>query len=282
MGYFYVLLIVLGFTGVAFFTKLGTLKGGTPVSMMVSLSFFGALYTSVFLLLQGCDGVSLKVVLLAVAGGVGAISATLLLARAMVLGHYGLSVAIFSASFVLQVLASFAIFGEVPSFPGLLLVLSAIFMMALSGSKDAKGTEQKKKFWKWFATIISAFFLNGIAIIAQLLMSKEPGNGGFVFIFILYLSGGLILLPSMLKSARPNRAVYIFGALAGLGSVTGIFMTLKSLETLSPNVVFPVYFTGYMMAAALLSVMYFREKTSLLGYAGMAIGLAGIVILCIK
>ena len=97
-----------------------------------------------------------------------------------------------------------------------------------------------------------------------------------------YLVSAIAFVPQVLKKGIIKKKMLFYSAIAAGGSITGIYFTILSLKHLSGNIVFPVYFTGYTTVSVVVSFLYFKEKISPLGLLGIASGLSGIIILCIK
>jgi multidrug transporter EmrE-like cation transporter len=72
-----------------------------------------------------------------------------------------------------------------------------------------------------------------------------------------------------------------WGAGAAVASYLGVFCTLKSLETLKPQVVFPISLSGPIVLGVILSLFAFRETIRPGGWVGIVCGIAGITILAI-
>ncbi|NTV80644.1 MAG: EamA family transporter [Candidatus Aminicenantes bacterium] len=104
-----------------------------------------------------------------------------------------------------------------------------------------------------------------------------------LFLFLTFLSGSVALWTFLAAMrAEPGRGILLYGGLAGLASVAGNMFTLQALGRLPEPVVFPVSLAGPVIGAVLLGILFFREKTRPLGYLGILLGLAGIVLLALS
>jgi len=163
---------------------------------------------------------------------------------------------------------------------GIACIVIGIAMITTAGS----GKEEKKTgLWlKWILFLGAAFFLTGIPQLSQAAAARLETINLWFYLFVCFLSGALAFgLFLFFKKVRPGRGIYYFGSLAALGSVAGNFFTLKSLGKLPETIVFPVTLAGPVIAAVLLSILFFKEKIKPLGYLGIMVGLAGIIMLAL-
>jgi drug/metabolite transporter (DMT)-like permease len=269
---------VISFSALAFFVKVGSQKKCGATALI-----FGAFATaSVFgliLLLFNLSNLPPVSIVYGAIGGAGAAVSFVFFTRALAIGNYGFSSAILSASFVIQTVFSAVFLHKPANYFGVAVIVAALFLMSYASGSDK--AVYKKDWWKWLVLVFIAFFLNGFPIIFQLLSSRVKDNNYFLYLFFNYLSGAVVLLPLVLKNRDLNRNVLLYGGLAGLGSFFGVFFLLKTLELMDPNITFPVYFTLYNILSAALSVFFFKDRISRLGFLGIMAGIAGIVILCV-
>ena len=155
--------------------------------------------------------------------------------------------------------------------------------MALITASTASGQGQTKAARaRWLVLLGVAFLLTGIPQVSQAAAARLGAINLWFYLFLTFSAGAAALwLFILLKGTMPRRGVLSYGALAAVGSVAGNFFTLKALAKLPEPVVFPVSLAGPVIAAVLLSLLYFKEKIKPLGYLGILAGLAGIVLLAL-
>jgi drug/metabolite transporter (DMT)-like permease len=202
---------------------------------------------------------------------------------ALKIGNYALTISIYTMTFLIPVVFS-VLFWKRPVntmlAAGIVGIIIGMAMITTAGS----GKEEKKTgLWlKWILFLGGAFFLTGIPQLSQAAAARLEAINLWFYLFICFLSGALAFgLFFFFKKIRPGPSVYSFGALAALGSVAGNFFTLRALSKLPETVVFPVTLAAPVIAAVFLSLLFFKERIKPLGYAGIAIGLAGIILLAL-
>lgn len=284
MGWIYLALVLAGFVAMNFVMKLGTLKGHSSPALTAALFASAAALCLAVLAGSGQPWhVSAPVVLLAVAGGIGGAVAYFFFLSALKTGPYALTISIYTMSFLIPVAFSILVWfrplsGSLGA--GLLLIVAGVALISMSGAA-AKG-EAKGAWLKWLGLLGAAFVLTGIPQIAQAAAARLGAINLWFFLFVTFAAGAAALWIFLVaKKAKPARGLFGYAGLAAVGSVAGNFFTLRALAKLPETVVFPVANAGPIIAAVLLSLLYFREKIKPLGYLGIAAGLAGIVLLAL-
>jgi drug/metabolite transporter (DMT)-like permease len=285
MGWIFLALVVAGFIATNFFMKLGSLKGHPSPGLTGSLFAVGAILCLIFLAVSGRPILSSRpVVMLAVAGGAAGATAYFFFLSALRIGNYALTIATYTMSFLIPVAFSILFWDRVLSSliaVGLLGIVAGIAMISTAAS--SKRDRQTGLWLKWISFLGAAFLLNGVPQVAQAAAARLNQINLWYFLFLTFLSGALVFgFFYLIKGMRPAPGVFSFGALAAAGSVAGNLFILKSLASLPETVVFPVALAGPVIGAVLLSNLFFREKIRSLGYLGMIIGLAGIILLILK
>lgn len=284
MGWIFLGLVVAGFVAMNFIMKLGSLKGYSSPALTASLFSAAALLSLAVLVISGQPlFVSAPVVLLAVCGGVGGAIAYFLFLSALRIGPYAQSISVYTMSFLIPVAFSVLVWFRplgTSTVAGILLIVAGIALITTSAAAG-KGPAQGA--WgKWMALLGTAFILTGIPQIAQAAAARLGAINFWYFLFLTFLSGsGALWLFLLAKGTKPGLGVHVYGALAAVGSVAGNFFTLRALVKLPETVVFPVSLAGPVIAAVLLSLLYFKERIKPLGYLGILAGLAGIVLLAL-
>jgi drug/metabolite transporter (DMT)-like permease len=285
MGWIYLGLVVIGFTAMNFIMKLGSLKGHTSPALTASLFAAAALFCLAAVLLSGRPLYSSgPVVLLAVGGGVGGAIAYFFFLSALKMGPYALTISIYTMAFLIPVVFSMIVWARplnAAAGAGIALIVAGVAM--ISGSASGGQGEARAAWLKWLMLLGMAFLLTGIPQIAQAAAARLGAINLWFFLFLTFLSGSIALWSFLsIRRIVPRGRVFAYGGLAGLASVAGNMFTLQALGRLAEPVVFPVSLAGPVIGAVLLSVLFFREKTKPLGYLGILLGLAGIVLLALS
>ena len=284
MGWIYLGLVIIGFVAMNFIMKLGSLKGHDSPALTGSLFGAASLFCLAALLLTGQPlNASTPLVLLAIGGGVGGGIAYFFFLSALKIGPYALSISIYTMAFLIPVAFSIIVWDRPLTLSvgaGIALIAVGIILISASG---ASGKGQAKGVWlKWLILLGAAFILTAIPQIAQAAAARLGAINLWFFLFLTFLSGGVAFgIFFLVKGIKPAKGAVLFGALAAAGSVAGNLFTLKALARLPEPVVFPISLSGPIIGAVLLSILFFKEKTKPLGYLGILIGLAGIIILAL-
>lgn len=285
MGWLFLALAVTGFVAMNFIMKIGSLKGYSSPLLTNGLFAFSSLYCLLFLLFSRQPlYISKAVIFLAVAGGVGGAVAYFFFLKALAIGHYALTVSIYTMTFLNPVVFSM-IFWKSPVTTfillGILFIISGLILISLAGSTEE--TRKTGLFARWIIFLATSFFLTGIPQISQAAAVRLAVINLWFYLFLAFFSGSFIFfLFLILRKAQLPKRVLSFGALAASGSVAGNFFLMKALSRLSEPVVFPINQAAPIIAAIFLSLFYFREKIKLLAYLGITFSLAGIVFLALK
>lgn len=284
MGWIFLILVIVGYVAMNFIMKLGSLKGHAAPALTGALFAVAAFFCLIFLIFSGQPlRASTPVVLLAVGGGVGGAIAYFCFLSALRIGNYALTISIYTMTFLIPVVFSI-IFWKRPLggvlAAGIGCIVVGIAMITTAGS----GKEEKKTgLWlKWILFLGAAFFLTGIPQLSQAAAARLEAINLWFYLFLAFTAGALAFgLYFFFKKIHLRSSVYYFGGLAALGSVAGNFFTLRALSKLPETVVFPVSLSAPVIAAVLLSILFFREKIKPLGYLGILIGLVGIILLAL-
>ncbi|MDO8587604.1 MAG: hypothetical protein Q7T82_11250 [Armatimonadota bacterium] len=96
----------------------------------------------------------------------------------------------------------------------------------------------------------------------------------------MYLVASLFVAPGAIGRKRPVRFRNLWvGALGGVGTAVGSAAIATIVGRIPGYVVFPVAGGGTLLLVALAARVFFREKMSAYGVAGIAVGAAAIVLL---
>jgi len=285
MGWLFLALAVSGFVAMNFIMKLGGLRGYSSPLLTSSLFAFASLYCLVFLLFgRQSLNISPTIVWLAIAGGTGGAIAYFFFLRALDIGHYALTVSIYTMTFLNPVIFSI-IFWRSPVTTwialGIICIISGLILISLAGSTPK--TKETGLYTKWLVYLTASFCLTGIPQISQAAAVRLGPINIWFYLFLAFFSGALIFLIFLIiKKVQFPRGIFPFGASAAAGSVVGNFFLMKALSQLPEPIVFPINQAAPIMAAVFLSIYYFREKIKPLAYLGFGLGLAGIIFLALK
>jgi drug/metabolite transporter (DMT)-like permease len=284
MGFLYILLVVLGITTVALMAKLSAIKKVPALDLSLVIFIVSTIFSAVLAAtkLHGFPGALFTSTVIIVAGlaGAGGAIAVFAFNHAVRLGHFGFSNAIYRSSFLIPVVAAVIFFDaaiKITTITGILLILLGIFLMSWSADSFGKGNQAE---FRWFLIIMLGFLLSGMPRLGQLLASSWNQNY-FIYLLISYASGVLALCVPALSMKKVNLPAFVYGSIAGLASYVAVYCTLKSLEVLKATVVFPITLSGPIILGVLLSLIIFREKIKVWGWAGIVSGITGIIVLAI-
>jgi len=285
MGWIFLGLVVAGFVAMNFVMKLGSLKGHSSPALTASLFAAAALLCLAVMAVSGEPlHVSSPVVLLAVGGGVGGAVAYFFFLSALGVGPYALTISIYTMSFLIPVAFSIVVWARplgTSTAAGILLIVAGIALITTSTAGGKGGSKAARL--KWLALLGAAFVLTGIPQVAQAAAARLGAINLWFFLFLTFAAGAIALwLFLLIKGARSGPGALSYGALAAVGSVAGNFFTLKALGRLPETVVFPVSLAGPVIAAVVLSLLYFKERIKPLGYLGILVGLAGMILLAVS
>lgn len=285
MGWIFLVLVIAGYVAMNFIMKLGTLKGHESPLLTGSLFAAAALFCLLVVILSGQPLLfSGKLVFLAVAGGVGGGVAYFLFLNALKIGNYALTNSIYTMSFMLPVIFAI-VFWKRPLgallAAGIGLIVTGIVLISSAGSTKEG---QKTGLWlKWMAFLGGAFVLTSVPQIASAAAVRLGPMNMWFFLFMTFLAGAIVFgAYFLLKKVKLNGRALGYGALAAGGSVAGNLFTLKALGQLPETIVFPISLTGPIIGALLISLLVFKEKIKTLGYAGIVLGIVGMILLAVK
>jgi drug/metabolite transporter (DMT)-like permease len=280
MGFLYLLIVVLAITATSVIAKLAALRKVGPLDLATSLFSVSALQGLLMVWPRLPMRVTGQAVLISVAAGLGGGLAVLAFNAAVRAGHFGFSNAIYRSSFLVPVVYS-VIFLNAALKPttilGIGLNLLGVLLISQSTACFEKG---RKAEFRWFLLITAAFLLSGVPRVGQTLTSLLKVDY-LLYLFLSYLSGALTLLifVAVKRSFSPRSVTW--GAGGAITSYAGVFCTLKALESLTPQVVFPISLSAPIVLGVLLSLFLFKEKVRATGWVGLVLGISGITVLAI-
>jgi drug/metabolite transporter (DMT)-like permease len=280
MGFVYLFIVVLGITATAVIAKLAALRNITSLDLATSLFSISTILGLLMVWPQIPVKVTGAALLISFVAGLGGGFAVLAFNSAVRVGHFGFSNAIYRSSFLVPVVYS-VLFLHAALRPttvlGILLILGGIFLISQSTASFEKG---RKAEFRWFLLIMAAFLWSGAPRVGQTLTSLLKIDYR-LYLFLSYLFGTLTLLIFSVARQSFNPAALAWGTGAAVASYAGVFCTLKALETLTPQVVFPISLSAPILLGVLLSLFLFREQVRPTGWVALALGVSGITMLAI-
>jgi drug/metabolite transporter (DMT)-like permease len=280
MGFLYLFIVVIAITATAVIAKLAALRKITPLDLATSLFSVSTLLGLLIVWPRLPMKVTGAALLISFVAGVGGAFAVLAFNAAVRVGHFGFSNAIYRSSFLVPVVYSVLFLNALlkpTTILGILLILGGIFLISQSNAAFEKG---RKAELRWFLLIMAAFLLSGAPRVGQTLTSLLKVEY-HLYLFLSYLSGALALLIVVAAKRSFNPSALTWGTGAAVASYAGVFCTLKALESLKPQVVFPISLSAPILLGVLLSLLLFREKIQAKGWMGIALGVCGITVLAI-
>jgi len=287
MGFFYIFLVVLSITAVALIAKMASQHGVDAFGLSASLFIVAALFGAGVLWWHGPAKMAPGELVVSAVAGIGGAFAVLGFNVAVRKGHFGFSNAIYRSSFLIPVVYSVLFLHaslKWTTVAGIGLVLSAIFLMSWSVNSFKKGSRVE---FRWFVLIILSFALSGAPRVGQTLTSVY-GVDFYLYLFLSYAFGAAIFIFEILRKKyfrlvgpTGGIAALAWGTGAAIASYIGVFCTLRALETLKPQIVFPISLSGPIILGVLLSLVLFREKIRFAGWIGVGLGIVGITVLSI-
>jgi drug/metabolite transporter (DMT)-like permease len=287
VGFLYIFLVVLSITAVALIAKMASQHGVDAFGLSASLFIVAAIFGAVVLWWHLPAKLAPGIWVVSAVAGIGGAFAVLGFNVAVRQGHFGFSSAIYRSSFIIPVVYS-VLFLNASLKPttvlGISLILSGIFLMSWSVNAFKKGSRVE---FRWFVLIILSFALSGAPRVGQTL-TNVYGMDLYLYLFFSYAFGAAVFIFELLRK-KPllsigkavGTAALAWGTGAALASYVGVFCTLKSLETLKPQIVFPISLSGPIILGVILSIVLFRERVRFSGWIGVVLGIGGITVLSI-
>lgn len=191
-----------------------------------------------------------------------------------------------SAGLLIPCVCGIFLFNEPMSvwqFGGIALLMVSAFLLA-GYSKRLNGSFS----WKTALLLAGSMLSNGAIMMAQKLYSKYVENGdAAVFSFLSFLFAGIFfLIIWFIALAAGKRSPRLMGrALAGYGAVnSGALLVINQLATVAAAVIpsailFSVNDGGGTIITAVTAAVFFREKLTPRAIAGIAVGIAALLVI---
>ncbi len=219
-------------------------------------------------------------------GAVTALSAVFKL-KALQIGSMSYTTVVVTSSMLIPALAGRIGWGEQVSFLqyiGILLVLASIVLSTDKGEKD------KAASGRWLVYSLVAFVMMGMIGVLQKIHQTSPHRdeaGGFLI--VAFLVSALVSAVPCLRERRALAKSSVFSPkpillllAGGLGTVGANKLNLYLSGVMESAVFFPIVNGGSLLLAVLAALLLYRETLPARKWAGLAVGIAGIFLLCIK
>ncbi len=286
MGYGYIAVVVIGITTVAWLAKLSARNGVSSFELSFTMFGLAAVFGYPFAMRHHvpASAYSARLWWIAIMAGIGGATAVFIFNRAVRIGHFGFSNAIYRSSFVMPVVFSVLFFGaqlNLLTIAGILAILTAIFLVSWSNEVFAKTADSGNGGMLWFVLILCAFSLSGLPRIGQLLIHRNDLNPS-AYLFASYAAGFLTMaIPFAFRGWRIRPLAWLYGGIAAVASFAGVYSTLAALKVLPAFVVFPVTLSAPILLGMFVSLFY-RERIRPLGWIGIFLGIGGILTLSLQ
>ena len=252
------------------------------------------------------QGLALSGEMLALGAGTGAvlIAGFFVLAWATEVAGMSLAIGVMRVSVVVPFLASWGVWGEVPSLAqglGMVLAMGAFFLLAHRRStpepvpagpsptaETAAGSPSVLSRVDWYAAgVLALTFCFGGAV-DVLMKTFEEGfgaeNSRVLFLMlafgVAFLVGAVIVVRQGLRDGDwPTPRTVAWGILLGLVNYASLEFLLRAIEALPGPFVFPANNIAIMVFAALLGVTFWGERLSRPNRVGLGLACAALVLL---
>jgi drug/metabolite transporter (DMT)-like permease len=257
-------------------------------SYFVFNSFYFGIVVAIFLFLKGnFTGFDYITVILGVTFGIGFIASMLCYMKAMGMGPLSYTSLIFSFGIIVPVIVGLIFWNEnVNLFQVLGLVLLLVTFYLGSGSS---GSNEAGINLKWLFLCIAAFIGNGmLMVVSKWHQIFLPGEQIKEFLIIAFgtaaaLSFILFLFQRLVKKQAVGHlwryCFYLLAIGAGVSTAFGNQLALY-LNTRIPSIIqFPSVSGGTVIFSAVASGIFFRERFTKKGIAGLGIGILALLLL---
>ena len=247
------------------------------------------------LLLSGGDlQMSVYTLLMAVLFGLITAAQQLITSAALSVGPWSYTTVIISMSTVITALSGALFFNEsirVTQIFGIVLMLGCLILSV----KKEEG-EQKKKTMRWFALCLLACLLcGGVGIMQKIHQSSAYRGELTMFLVIAFIcsfafsTGGIAVRcwgkngkkePFVEKKTSAALLAVLFIA-GGIGTALINQINLYLSGVVDSAIFFPVVNGGGLVMITVLSLVFFKEQLTKRQWAGMALGVAATLLLCL-
>lgn len=191
---------------------------------------------------------------------------------------------------IIPVIVTFVFFNEAPKplkIIGIVLAVIAVVIMNLELKKkpvELEEDENKKEDTTInvaYIFLILFFLLSGIADSTTTVFNHMsiPELNGFFLLFVFGSAFMFALILLIIKHEKISIYDILFGLVIGVPNYFSSFFTLKALETVPAQIVYPTFCVGTIMIVTLFGVLAFKERLKLKDYIGILIIIAALILL---
>lgn len=230
-------------------------------------------------------------VLLGTTTGVLFILGFFMLSLATDVAGMSLALGVMRVSVVIPVLASWGIWGEVPSpaqGAGLVLASVAFFLIARRGGPAVgpRGPAAANADGRTFAVLALLFVVGGAVDVCMKAFDEvfAPANSRALFLMMVFGVAALVGLAAVLVGVQrqergPGRATLAWGVLLGVVNYGSAVFILRAIEALSGPFFFPANNIALVIGGALLGVYVWGEHLSRVNWIGLGLAAGALVLL---
>lgn len=211
---------------------------------------------------------------------------------AMRLGHAGISAALGQSAMLISYCFSLVVWKESASIlnlAGIAMIIGMFFLVTSKESVKPAEAGENGRLSRWLMLVLACAAAYGIAQILFLIPSRWPEKEGLqglrpsMLVFAQAVAFSVIGLAGGRKMDRSMAGP----ALAG-GVVSGGFLCVLAVaadvmtKAHLTGLVYPLAVSGGILSFSLYSRFFLREKYSARSWAGIVIGVIGIILVCIR
>ena len=247
-----------------------------------SVSFFALLF---FLLIPG--KISLGTDILPYSAGFAAMFAlaTVFSVMALTIGSLAITSLVLSYSLIIPTLYGILFLNEKITplkCGGILLLLISLFLVRAQTKEDNKAS---KPTVKWIIYVLIAFVANGMCSVVQNAQQRRFNgmqNSNFMILALIISTAVLLVLSIVFERNTILIALKkgaVFSAACGICNGATNYLVMVIIAAVASSVFFPVLSAGQIILTFIISVLAYREKFIPRQIAGLACGLASLVLL---
>jgi drug/metabolite transporter (DMT)-like permease len=247
-----------------------------------SVSFFALLF---FLLIPG--KISLGTDILPYSAGFAAVFAlaTVFSVMALTIGSLAITSLVLSYSLIIPTLYGILFLNEKITplkCGGILLLLISLFLVRAQTKEDNKAS---KPTVKWIIYVLIAFVANGMCSVVQNAQQRRFNgmqNSNFMILALIISTAVLLVLSIVFERNTILIALKkgaVFSAACGICNGATNYLVMVIIAAVASSVFFPVLSAGQIILTFIISVLAYREKFIPRQIAGLACGLASLVLL---
>jgi hypothetical protein len=290
MEFVYVMSALVAWTVLAFVYRWVESRRGNRYAMSLAMGWSQAVLVLGIAVALGLDPGRIGCDHGVVGAGQGAIQVVLIpvFMAAVSRGDLSVTWTLLTLSFSLASVMALIYPGEHPlplGWAGLALAAAAVGLLGLDMVHRSQGPEHRRPRRGWLPLMAVSFVLNAAAMYAYTVAeARAPDVGLTERLAFLAGAGGVFGLGglAMLLVTRQWQGLAVGlagGALGGLLTFCGALATLQAIAHGVPNyLVYPATTGGSNILVVLLSVAILKERPGRAGWAGIAVGLAAMVL----